>query len=199
AVETIKDAGLRSFIKTAMAVPGHGENTVVADKYRRLEDLPDGSWGRQVATMYATYGWPYPGEKHGAPEMTAQHDWVHVLSGYPPTPVGELQVNTYMAVSSDDPMSFGGIFLAMSLYGLGGISLPIGNFTSQGGAYDRPDIGALFSEAVNRSAAVRVDFFDFDHWGSAKTSVEQLREQYEIPAKTVDIGDPDPGLASPPA
>ena len=195
AIDTIKDAGVRSFVKTMAAVRGVGTNQKVADKFRRLEDLPEGTWGRQVANMYQTNDWPYPGETHGAPEPTSMHDWVHVISGYSPTPVGELQVNTFMHTTMDDPSSFGQIVLAMSLYGLGNISLPIGNFTSDGGDLARNDIGHLFSEAVIRSKATGTDFmFEVDHWGNADKSVEAIREQYGIPEKTYDIGEGDPGI-----
>ncbi len=195
AIKTIKDDGIRDFVKNAAAMRGHGTSEAIANKYRRLEDLPDGTWGKQLAHMYQTNGWPYPGESHGVTEPTAMHDWVHVVSGYPPTPVGELQVNAFMHATSDDPASFGTVVLALSLYGLGNISLPIGNFTSKGGHFDRPDVGHLYSEAVLRSKASGIDFFNgVDHWGNAGVLVEQIREQYGVPAKEIDIGEGDPGL-----
>lgn len=195
AIDNIRDVGIRNFVRNAAAIRGHGTAPEISDKYRRLEDLPEGTWGRQLAGMYQANGWPYPGEKHGVPEATAMHDWVHILSGYPPTPVGELQVNTFMHATSPDSSSFGGVVLALSLYGLGGISLPIGNFTSKGGDLARPDVGRLYAEAVNRSMATGTDFYTgVDHWGNAAKPVEQLREEYQLPEKTVDIGEPDPGL-----
>ena len=125
------------------------------------------------------------------------HDWVHVASGYPPSSVGEVQVNAFMHATSPDPSSFGTVVLALSLYGLGGISLPIGNFTSKGADLAREDIGTLYSEAVNRSIATQTDFMmGIDHWGNAAKPVEQIRHQYGVGAKTVDIGEGDPGLPS---
>lgn len=195
AIKTIKNDGIRAFVENAAAMRGHGTSDVIANKYRRLEDLPDGTWGKQLAHMYQANGWPYPGESHGVTEPTAMHDWVHVASGYPPTPVGELQVNAFMHATSDDPASFGTVVLALSLYGLGNISLPIGNFTSKGNTLGRPDVGHLYSEAVLRSRASGTDFFNgVDHWENASVPVEQIREQYGVPAKELDIGEGDPGL-----
>jgi len=195
AIKTIKDDGIREFVKNVAAMRGHGTSEAIANKYRRLEDLPDGTWGKQLAHMYQTNGWPYPGESHGVTEPTAMHDWVHVISGYPPTAVGELQVNAYMHATSDDPASFGTIVLALSLYGIGNISLPIGNFISKGAHFNRPDVGHLYSEAVLRSKASGIDLFNsVDHWANAALAVDQIREQYGVPAKEIDIGEGDPGL-----
>jgi hypothetical protein len=197
AISDIKDQGLRNFVKGMASMRGHGTDDKVADKFRRLEDLPDGTWGKQLVNMYHDLGWDYPGEEHGAPEVTSTHDWVHVISGYPPTAVGELQVNTFMHTCSPNPNSFGLMMLALGLYGVGGITLPTGSFTSQGGELAREDIGELFVEAAMRSRGAGVDLLEgVDHWGQAHIPVEELRHQYNIAPKTHDIGDPDPGVVA---
>ncbi len=195
-VDSIKDSGLRNTIKAIGAARGHGSSPAVADKFKRLEDLPEGTWGYQLAHMYQANGWLFPGETGGPPETLSIHDWVHVLSGYPPSPVGELQVNSFIHACSEDPLSFGYMILALAAYGLGGFNPGGQKWTTKGDAYVRDDVGQLFAEAVMRSKTVGVDLFAVDHWGQANKTVEEMREKYSIPAKTVDIGDPDPGLPS---
>lgn len=194
-IDEVKDHGVATVIRNVLATRGYKADPEISQRYQRLEDLPDGAWGKQVWKMYQVNGWPLPGELHGVPEATARHDWVHVISGYPPTPVGELQVNGFMHSTSDNPQSFGGIVLALSLYGLGGVTAPIG-FTSRGGGVDRDDIGALFSESIKRGLASGTDFlFGMEHWENAALPVEQIREQYNVPSKEIDIGEGDPGTA----
>ena len=98
-----------------------------------------------------------------------------------------------MHATSPDSSSFGGVVLALSLYGLGGISLPIGNFTS-GGRPGTARCRSALRRAVNRSMATGTDFYTgVDHWGTRRNPSNSCA-RVPTPEKTVDIGEPDPGL-----
>lgn len=197
ALENIKESGLGSFVKGMASMRGHGENTQLVDKFKRLEDLPDGSWGKALINMYHANGWGYPGQTHEVAEPVTVHDWVHVLTGYPPSVMGELQVGAFIHASSPDPLSFGFVAGILAGYGIGGIKPVILNGETKGyGLADRSDVGQGVAEALLRSKAVGIDLLSgIDHWGQAHKSVEEMRAKYRIPPKTVDVGDPDPGLA----
>ncbi len=192
----IHEEGFVGFIRGMAASAGKGENLRIADRFRRLEDLPDGTWGKQVVNMYQDHGWIYPGCKDGPPEPVSVHDWVHIAAGYPPSISGELQVWAFIVASSSDRFSFGGLLFPLVLYGVGGAK-PLYSGVTKGGGYAHDDVGELFSEAVTRSLACGTDMLmGVDHWALAAKPVEQIREEFRIPEKTFDIGDSDPGLSS---
>ena len=47
-------------------------------------------------------GFPFPGDAHGIYEIGAQHDFVHVLADYTPTPEGEIDVFAFIAAAMPD-------------------------------------------------------------------------------------------------
>ena len=56
-----------------------------------------------VAEFYRIHHFPLPGAHRGIGEVGAQHDFVHVLADYPPTPEGEIDVFAFIAVGDDRP------------------------------------------------------------------------------------------------
>ena len=64
AIDNIRDVGIRNFVRNAAAIRGHGTAPEISDKYRRLEDLPEGTWGRQLAACTKRMA-GLSGEKHG--------------------------------------------------------------------------------------------------------------------------------------
>jgi hypothetical protein len=71
--------------------------TVEADpaitaRWQALADCPAGSLGQALHGFYQERGFCLPGVVGSGNEALAQHDWIHVITGYGTTPLGEMQV-----------------------------------------------------------------------------------------------------------
>jgi hypothetical protein len=190
-----KEEGASTVVRSLMATLGHGHSPKLTEKYQRLEHCPDGSLGRRLWEMYHANHWPLPGEKLGVPESTTVHDWVHVLAGYAPSPIGEIQVTAYISTFSPNPRLFGAVLLAIGLYEAGAFRLP--QFTSlpKGGVLEQPHAADALADAIRRGLVVNCDLMEgIDHWALANEQVEALRERFNITPKQEPAPTPDPGL-----
>jgi hypothetical protein len=189
------EEGASTVVRSLMATLGHGSSPELTEKFRRLEQCPAGSLGRRLWEMYEANHWPFPGEKLGVPEATTVHDWVHVLAGYAPSPIGEIQVTAYISTSSPNPKLFGAVMLAVGLYEAGAFRLP--QFTSlpKGGVLEEPHAAEALADAIQRGLVVNCDLMEgIDHWALANEQVVALRERFNIIAKNEPAPTPDPGL-----
>jgi hypothetical protein len=145
--------------------------------------------------MYQANGWPFPGERMGVPEATTVHDWVHILAGYAPTPIGEIQVTTFIATCCPDPKLFGAVLLSLGLYEAGAFRLPQFPQAPTGGVMERPHSADALADAVRRGLAVSTDIMEgIDHWALADESVAELRERFHVVAKDEPEPTADPGV-----
>jgi hypothetical protein len=175
------------------ALEGVTEDAALAARFRRLEGCPAGSWGRALWEFYDAMGWPFPGEKGAVPQVTSEHDWVHVLSGYPPTPMGEIQVTAFMAANLRDDVAFSILFFALGIYETGAIHVPLAP-SHVGTMASVPDSGAQFADALWRGAACTVDSLLMDHWAHAERPLVEVREDFGVGPKHLPGEDPVPSV-----
>ncbi|MEB3199359.1 MAG: hypothetical protein VKK62_02375 [Synechococcaceae cyanobacterium] len=90
-----------------------------AARWRGLQQCPAGSLGRAMWDFYDERGFQPPGEVGAVSPALARHDWVHVITGYGTTPLGELQVAGFDAAASDSRPAFLNFLGAVSLYETG--------------------------------------------------------------------------------
>jgi hypothetical protein len=189
-----KEEGLGTMIRATLATFDKAEAPEVTAKFRRLESCPEGSLGRKLWEMYEREGWALPGERHAVPEATTVHDWVHVLSGYAPTPIGEIQVTTFMAAGSDDPRIFGTLMLSLGLYEAAAFKPPIFTDKPSGNTMQQPHAPEAFADALRRGLATNEDLLvGIDHWALANEPVAALRERYHVIPKDEPEPTADPG------
>lgn len=190
-----KEEGIATMVRATLATFDKAEAPAVTAKFRRLEHCPDGSLGRKLWEMYEHEGWAFPGERHAVPEATTVHDWVHVLSGYAPTPIGEIQVTTFMAAGSDDPRIFGTLMLSFGLYEAAAFKPPIFSTKPSGGTMQHPHAPEAFADSLRRGLATNEDLLvGIDHWALADEPVEALRERYHVIPKDEPEPTADPGV-----
>jgi hypothetical protein len=89
--------GTLELVRALSRAAGVTEDREMAQKYRRLEKLPEESLGHNLWRFYQTNGFAFPGEKHGAPENVVSHDMSHIFSGYGTDIEGESQVIGFQA------------------------------------------------------------------------------------------------------
>lgn len=189
----IKEEGLSTVVKNMLGTFHKGEAPELAAKFTALEHCPPGSLGRKFWEMYSSRKWPFPGQDGGVPEAITVHDWVHILSGYEPNMIGEIQVNAFMAAGSSKPTGFSTMVLALGLYEAGAFKIP--NIPqSEGHVMEEPNAPAALADAIRRGIATNEDLLEgIDHWALKDESVVELRKRFHIiekdePTPTVDVG-----------
>lgn len=187
--QELADQGPVGIVRELTQYEGWTEDPALAARWEGLANLPGGSWGRCVWEFYRRHGWPLPGQPHSVPYPTTHHDWVHVLSGYDATPLGEILVCAFMAASMPPDIGFSMLFWGLSIYETADIHVvfqPGGKRTISAS----PDGPAQFADALRRGAACTVDALDLDHFALASESLVELRSRFRIPPKAIH-GDPE--------
>lgn len=156
----------------------------LAERYRGLRALPDGTLGAAFYRWYTTHGFAFPGEPAALNEAFASpHDSTHLLSGYSTSPQGELLVSTFTAgMHPLEPMA-GHILPVIFSWHLGIELNPVaGSWT--GALHPRK-----FWVAWERGAETTGDPFavDWDFWTMAEAALEDLVRRFRIPP--LDPGD----------
>jgi hypothetical protein len=150
-----------------------------------LRDLAEGTWGRAVADFYERHNFPFPGAVHGIGEVSARHDWIHVLADYPPTPEGEIDVFTFIAAAMRDPRGFTLLVTTLGLfqnYGIKHVALKR-IAIARADTLSDPDAPERFADAMHRGLACMVDPLGIDHFAHAEENLEALRTRWHIPPK----------------
>jgi hypothetical protein len=93
----LKDEGFLGVLANIGEILGVHEDAAVAARYRALADCPEGSLGRAFHAFYTERGFPFPGERGGAPESIVAHDLTHVLTGFSTDLPSEACVTAFQA------------------------------------------------------------------------------------------------------
>ena len=94
---TAREEGLHGLYATFGPIVGVGHDAEVAKRYNDLGKLPKGTLGRAYWDFIVDNDLSFPGEKNGLGERGVWHDMLHVVGGYPITPIGEAEVVAFMA------------------------------------------------------------------------------------------------------
>jgi hypothetical protein len=96
-LRTAREEGLHGLYATFGPIIGAGNDAEVAKRYNDLGKLPAGTVGRAYWDFIVRNDLSFPGEKNGLGERGVWHDMLHVMGGYPITPIGEAEVVAFMA------------------------------------------------------------------------------------------------------
>jgi hypothetical protein len=177
----------------------------LARRWQALEDLPDGTLGRQVADFYRARGFTYPGTPGSAPPFLAQHDWVHVTADYGTTVESELEVFAFIARANDDTRAFSLLAMVVSLFETAYLPTAAGLFESDRGHLSQSGVATRLADAMRRGARCTgsIDFLRIDWFAHAPLSVEEVRRQFGVLPKSSEaidqgsVGPWEPGGISP--
>ena len=193
----VRERGIRRFVEQFPRMKGHGpEDTETVARFAGLADLPEGTWGRAVSDFYSRHHWPLPGQHGSVPILTTHHDWVHVAAGYEATPVGEIQVNAFMAAEMPDDTALSMLFFAWSIYESGMLEVPLSP-GAVGTIGSDPVNAHQVADALRRGRESGVDLLDLDHWAHAHRPLEEIREEFHIGPKHVPGPDSAPDVPIP--
>lgn len=191
-IEGIFHGHLSELVRSKLAYYAVGHDHRISARWRALEQCPEGSWGRAVADFYHVHGFPFPGEAHGIYELGALHDWVHVLADYGTDAEGEIDVFAFIAGTMDDARGFVQFVFTLALFQngsittVGGIDIPIARTDT----LDDPGAPDRLADSLLRASRCTADVMGgVDHFALASTSLDVLRERWDVPPKSV----PSPG------
>lgn len=175
---------LRSKFAYSNLVASHA----IQQRWASLADMPEGSLGRTTAEFYRVHHFPLPGARRGIGEVGAQHDFVHVLADYPPTPEGEIDVFAFIAASMSDPKGFVQLVMTLGLFQNSTITHVAGKKVAiaRGGTLADPGAACRFGDALHRGTECRVDALGIDHFAVADQPLDRLRDEFGIVGREDD-------------
>ena len=181
---------LLELVRSKLSYLGVGSDEDIAEPWRALGQLDEGTWGRAVYDFYKVRGFPFPGEPHGIYEIGARHDWVHVLADYDSTPAGEICVFAFIATSMNDPRGLTMVAFTLALFQNATINRVFGKPVAIARADTLADDGVVpeVVEALLRGDACTVDVMDgIDPFDLAEEPLDAIREQFAIPPRTTEL------------
>jgi hypothetical protein len=174
----VRDDGALTLLKGLGAVLGVYENEAVAARYRALGELPEGTLGRAFFEFYTQNGFPFPGEKGGAPEAVVTHDLTHVLSGYTTDMHGEACTVAFQAGYRREG-AFGGLLFVL-LNAQKGMRM---TQLAPGATHmlEEPGMPERLVAAWVRGGAVTTDLTaDWDYWRDLERPLDEVRARLDV-------------------
>lgn len=172
-----------------LAYTGFVADEAVARKWRSLADMPEGSWGRELAEFYRRHGFPFPGERHGIYEIGARHDFVHVLTDYEASPEGELDVFAFIAAAMPDARGLSLLAVTLGIFQNGAIRRVMGKRVRMARTDTLQDAGASlrWADAFRRGRKCGTDVMGgIDHFALAPLPLDEVRARLDVVPKGVD-------------
>jgi hypothetical protein len=172
--------GLAAVVRGVLGIRGFIEDAALAERYRGLGKLPEGTLGRSFFTHYRENGFALPGEKRGFPEGAVYHDFSHVLGGYAPTPEEETLVGGFTAGFHKGNPLFAVLFTFLN-FGAG-VNMTLSNQPKVHGVLATPGLADRFFRAHERGQAMNTDLSDnWDFWPYAALPLDVARARLGIP------------------
>ena len=167
------EKGLRG-IWSLISVAIKGEDAALAAKYQALEQLPEGTLGREYFEFIRRSGFSLPGEKGSGPELIMFHDCNHVLGDYGTSAEEETQVAAFHAGYRGHD-KFGLLLFLLMQFHLG---VQITPTTAGVRGVVKPD---LVFKAFERGTQVNCDLIsDWDPAADFEVPVAELRARFNV-------------------
>lgn len=169
--EIWQSRGVRGLLETVAGFRGLRTDAEVAKRYVALGALAEGTLGRTLHDHYRRNGFPFPGERYGAPEVMVLHDLAHVLGGYGTDPGGEFEVAAFTA-GFREVQSISILLFVLCQFDLGVKVAPISGADAEVGLLE-PE---RFFAALVRGSRMTVDLFDgWDPWPWMARPLDEVR------------------------
>lgn len=168
-----------------------------ACRWRALAHCPPGSLGRSLFRLLDREGVGFPGELGATHPTLALHDWVHVITGFPVSPLGEIATAAYIAAASRTSaatLAFLGtisIFEASLLDYHIDLSAPDcpAEMNRYSGALSVPGAVEEVAQAIRAGRRCPFDpLIDVDYFTQASERLESVRQRWQLPAEGIWSG-----------
>ena len=180
--QILKNLGPESYAQTIEADPEEHK------RWARLAACPDGSLGHHLHTFYKKRGFLLPGEAGAASAAVAHHDWIHLVTDYGTTPLGEIEVVSFMAANCQTSGMMLGLLGALALFESGAFE---GSFVTAGVPHQglsRPGGNERMADAIKRGKACKTNLvLDVDFFSMADEPLCDVRERFELLPKSENV------------
>jgi hypothetical protein len=172
--------GARAFALTITADP------VESARWLALEHCPPGSLGRGVWDFYRQRNFSHPGTPGAASKGESHHDWVHVLSDYGTSPMGEVEVGAFRMTTTDDPGAALTFIAGQLAFYQGGIMPSALTGLHEDHILEQPGGPERVADALRRGRECTFDAYHlFDFFTVASEPLDGLRKRWNFVPKLV--------------
>lgn len=184
--------------KTELAEPFEPDcnDPELFQRWRALEDLPEGTLGRAVTDFYRARGFVYPGRVESAPPYLAQHDWVHCIGDYCSKLDGEFEVFGLIGRADPDPRGFTWIATIIGLFDTGYHDAEaLFRMDISERWLEKPGMDVRLADAMRRGAICGRDLMTVDYFEHAHRPLAEMPDVLGIPPKSraaIDAGSTSP-------
>lgn len=176
----IEANGARAF---AMTITPEPEEVA---RWAALEHCPEGSLGRSLWEFYHQRGFAFPGTPGAVSKAESHHDWVHVLTDYGTSPMGEVEVGAFRMTTTDDPGAALTFIAGQLAFYQGGIMPSALTGLHEDHILETPGGPARVADALRRGRECKFDaYHKFDFFSVASEPLEALRERWNFVPKSV--------------
>jgi hypothetical protein len=172
--ELLAHYGTAAYALTVEADPA------ISARWQALADCPAGSLGLALHGFYQERGFSLPGVVGAGNEALAHHDWIHVITGYGTTPLGEMQVTGFMAAASPTAGAMLGFLGAVCIFEtglLGSVVVKPAHHTSLAD----PAAAEQLAAAIARGSRCKVDpLVGIDYFSIANQPLEAIRLEWGL-------------------
>jgi hypothetical protein len=173
------------------------EDLRLVSRYRALQQLPEGSLGRQFFDHLTRASLPFPGEHGGLPEGSIYHDFAHVLAGFDTSPEGEMQAAAFQAGFTEGEYDFFTWLFSIVLHTAGIKLVPL-PMQFRPGRIGEGSVAMDVLAALERGGQLKADLGnDWHFWNDVELPLEIVRERFGVPpiAEPLDhVGEPKAGI-----
>ncbi|MDG2047692.1 MAG: hypothetical protein P8J79_10795 [Halioglobus sp.] len=177
----IEANGAKAFALTINADP------VESARWEALEHCPPGSLGRGVWDFYQQRNFIFPGTPGAVSKGESHHDWVHVLSDYGTSPMGEVEVGAFRMTTTDDAGAALTFIAGQLAFYQGGIMPSALTGLHADHILERPGGPERVADALRRGRECTFDTYHmFDFFEVASEPLEALRQRWNFVPKSVN-------------
>jgi hypothetical protein len=172
--ELLAHYGTAAYALTVEADPA------ISARWQALADCPAGSLGLALHGFYQERGFSLPGVVGAGNEALAHHDWIHVITGYGTTPLGEMQVTGFMAAASPTAGAMLGFLGAVCIFETGLLRSVVVKPAHHTSLAD-PAAAEQLAAAIARGSRCKVDpLVGIDYFSIANQPLETIRHDWGL-------------------
>ena len=160
-------------------------------RWRNLNHCPDRSIGQALYQLLESQDIGFPGEVGATHSTLALHDWIHVITNLPVSPLGEIATAAYIAASSQTPEATLAFLGTISIFEASLLQYHLDQSVDQSpagligysGALSTPEAMQYVATAIQSGHCCPVDpIRDLDFFSIAHLPLEEVRRSWGLPA-----------------
>ena len=173
-IEHCRRHGLRAYAFTVELDPQ------LEERWSALQHCAHGSLGKAVWQRFQSCGFSLPGQAGAINEMIAWHDWVHVITGYPTEPLGEILNAGFIAAASSCEGATLAFLGLVSVFETGELVSLVSHGQPLGALSRDPRGPSQLTQALAHGRRCPVDPLAVDYFAIAERPLQDVRREWRL-------------------